>query len=43
MLPTLWLQMQANPTTVGTRSQGVALDDGNRRITRIDRKLIVFP
>ncbi len=40
---TLWLQMQVNPTTVGNRSQGVALDDGSRRITRIDRNLIVFP
>jgi hypothetical protein len=35
--------MQVNPTTVGNRSQGVALDDGSRRITRIDRNLIVFP
>ena len=40
---TLWLQMQVNPTTVGNRSQGAALDDGSRRITRIDRNLIVFP
>jgi hypothetical protein len=40
---TLWLQMQVNPTTVGSRSQGVSLDDGSRRITHIDRSLIVFP
>jgi hypothetical protein len=40
---TMWLQMQVNPTTVGTRSQGVALDDGTRPITHVDRTLTVFP
>jgi hypothetical protein len=40
---TMWLQLQVNPTTVGTRSQGVALDDGSRRITRVNRTLFVFP
>ena len=39
----LYLQFQANPTTVGRRSNGVALYDRGRLLARIDRTLTVFP
>ena len=39
----LFMQLQVNPTNVGRRSQDVALYDGDRFITRIDRKVTVFP
>jgi hypothetical protein len=37
------IQFQVNPTTVGIRPQGVELDDGDRRLVRIDRTVTVFP
>jgi hypothetical protein len=40
---TVWLQLSVNPTTVGTRSQGVALQDGPVVVTRVHRTLTVFP
>ena len=39
----LFLDYQVNPTTVGTRTQTVALDDGETRILSIDHDLTVFP
>ena len=40
---TVYLYLQANPTTVGRRDQGVALRDGSRTIATVDRTVIVFP
>lgn len=37
------IQFQVNPTTIGSRPQGVELDDGERPIVRVDRTLTVFP
>ena len=39
----LFMQFQVNPTNVGSRSQDVALDDGETRILTIDRSVTVFP
>jgi hypothetical protein len=39
----LFLDYQVNPTTVGTRTQTVALDDGETRILSIDHDLTVYP
>ena len=38
-----YLQFQLNPTDVGRRSENVELDDGTRRIVRIERTATVFP
>lgn len=38
-----YLQFQLNPTDVGRRSENVELDDGTRRIVRIQRTATVFP
>jgi hypothetical protein len=38
-----YLQFQLNPTDVGRRSENVELDDGTKRIVRIDRTATVFP
>lgn len=38
-----YLQFQVNPTNVGSRSQGVALYDGETLLASVDRTLIVFP
>jgi hypothetical protein len=37
------LQYQVNPTTFGTRDQGVALEDGGSPILAIDHETVVFP
>jgi hypothetical protein len=37
------MQLQVNPTNVGRRSQDVALYDGGRLLTRIDRTITIFP
>jgi hypothetical protein len=37
------LQYQVNPTTFGTRDQGVALTDGNTPILTLDHETTVFP
>ena len=37
------LQYQVNPTTMGTRDQGVALEDGGTPILTIDHDVTVFP
>jgi hypothetical protein len=39
----LSLQFQGNPTTVGTRSQNVELDDGPTRLLSIHRSATFFP
>ena len=39
----LFMQLQVNPTNVGRRSQDVALYDGDRFVTSIDRTVTVFP
>jgi hypothetical protein len=39
----LFLDYQVNPTTVGIRTQTVALDDGETRILSIDHDLTVYP
>jgi len=39
----LYLQFQVNPTTVGRRSNGVALYDRDRLLARIDRTMTVLP
>jgi hypothetical protein len=39
----LWLQFQANPTTVGRRSHDVDLYDGDRYLMTIHRDLTVLP
>jgi hypothetical protein len=39
----LWLQFQVNPTNVGHRSYALQLDDGNRRIVRVQRTVTVLP
>jgi hypothetical protein len=38
-----WLQFQVNPTTVGRRSQGVALHDGEEPLAAVDRTVTIFP
>jgi len=38
----VWLQFQVNPTNVGHRSYGVELDDAERPVTRIARKITVL-
>jgi hypothetical protein len=39
----LFIDYQVNPTTVGTRTQTVALDDGETPILSIDHDLTIFP
>jgi hypothetical protein len=38
-----FMQLQVNPTNVGRRSQDVALYDGGRLLTKIDRTITIFP
>lgn len=40
---TVFLELQANPTTTGRRSQAVLLEDGGAIVARIDRTITVFP
>ena len=37
------LQYQVNPTTMGTRDQGVVLEDGGAPILALDHEMAVFP
>jgi hypothetical protein len=39
----LFLHLQVNPTTVGHRSQDVALYDGDTFLTKVDRSVTVYP
>ena len=39
----LFMDFQVNPTTVGSRSQGVELLDGDTHIASIDRTVRIFP
>jgi hypothetical protein len=39
----LFLQLQVNPTNIGHRSQDVALYDGDKFLTKVDRSVTVFP
>jgi hypothetical protein len=39
----LFLQLQVNPTNIGHRSQDVALYDGEKFLTSVDRSVSVFP
>jgi len=39
----LYIQYQVNPTTVGSRTQRLALDDGDERILTTEKTLRVFP
>jgi hypothetical protein len=38
-----FLQLQVNPTTVGRRSQDVALYDGDTFLTSVDRSVTIYP
>jgi hypothetical protein len=40
---TVWLQFEANPTTVGRQSYGIELDDAETPVARLERDLTVFP
>jgi hypothetical protein len=40
---TVYLYLQANPTTAGRRDQSVELRDGDRALASIDRSVNVFP
>jgi hypothetical protein len=37
------LQLQVNPTTLGRRSLGVSVLDGERTLVRVDRRVTIFP
>lgn len=39
----LFVQIQVNPTNVGSRSQDVALYDGDTFLTAVDRTITIFP
>jgi len=39
----VYLQFEVNPTNVGHRSFGLALDDGTTPVARIDRTITVLP
>jgi hypothetical protein len=39
----LFMQLQVNPTNVGSHAENVSLFDGPRKILTLDRTLIVFP
>jgi hypothetical protein len=39
----LFMHFQVNPTNVGTHSQDVELDDGDRQLLSLDRSMTVFP
>ena len=40
---TVYYEFQVNPTTVGRRSQNVALRDGPRPLVAVDRSVTIFP
>ena len=37
------LQYQVNPTTMGTKDQGVVLEDGGEPILALDHEMTIFP
>jgi hypothetical protein len=39
----VWIQSEVNPTNVGRRSYGIALNDAERPVARIDRTITVLP
>ena len=39
----VWISWQVNPPNAAHRSQSVVLEDGNKPIARVNRKLTVFP
>jgi hypothetical protein len=39
----VWLQFEVNPTNTGRRRYGLELDDSERVVARIDRRITVFP
>jgi hypothetical protein len=39
----LFLQLQINPTNIGRRDQDVALYDGDTFLTKVDRKVTIWP
>jgi hypothetical protein len=39
----LFLHLQVNPTTIGRRSQDVALYDGDTFLTKVDRSVSIYP
>jgi hypothetical protein len=39
----IWVQFEANPTSVGTRSFGLELDDATTPVARIARDITVLP
>jgi hypothetical protein len=39
----VWMQFEVNPTNVGRRSYGLALDDAERPVARIARDITVLP
>jgi hypothetical protein len=39
----IWISWQTNPTTVGSRSQNLALYDGSEKLASVHRDLTVFP
>ncbi|HEX6457872.1 MAG TPA: hypothetical protein VF032_03050 [Thermoleophilaceae bacterium] len=42
-LLTVWIQYQVNPTTVGSRTVRLELDDGDTPVTSLTRHVTVFP
>ena len=40
---TVWIQYQVNPTTVGSRTQRLELDDGDNPLVTISRSYTSFP
>lgn len=40
---TIWMQWQANPTTIGVFDSGVQLFDGDELLLSLDRTVTVFP
>lgn len=40
---TVWIQLQVDPTSFGSRGQDVVLEDDGREVARVERSLTVFP
>jgi hypothetical protein len=39
----IWMQFEVNPTSAGRHAYGIEVDDGTRRLARVDRTLLVLP
>ncbi len=39
----MWISWQVNPTTVGSRSQDVTIDDGSKELVTMHRATFIFP